>query len=403
MDFRLLRRILPIIAISYVAMLPMESTPFLILGAEHGAKLTAEQADWVGTACVFAVAIGSILAAPLLHRAPFQKLMAACALLEIAAFGALSLSGSPGSALVLATLAGLGAGGLIGGMATLVAGLPDPDMAYGYIYAVTGLAFAGLLFALPAVEQTAGPAAMFLLIAGSGLLASPALFWIAEPGGEAHNAIGLAPAPMRDVGLVALAMTIAFPVYGGVYGLAERKAAEVGLSAIQAGATLSGATLLTILGAVLVAFVGTRLGRTRPTCLVMLLATIAYALTLGAQSPARYVPGLLLFGFVQLALNSYFFGLASALDRSGRWAAALQGYSLIPYALGPGLFGSLLHGGKLSSLAWPAVGVNLLGLALLSPVLIRLERGPLSEDFAATPADRLASHAPARHSSFGGT
>ena len=60
MDFRLLRRILPIIAISYVAMLPMESTPFLILGAEHGAKLTAEQADWVGTACVFAVAIGSI-------------------------------------------------------------------------------------------------------------------------------------------------------------------------------------------------------------------------------------------------------------------------------------------------------------------------------------------------------
>ena len=110
------------------------------------------------------------------------------------------------------------------------------------------------------------------------------------------------------------------------------------------------------------------------------------------QSPARYVPGLLLFGFVQLALNSYFFGLAAALDRSGRWAAALQGYSLIPYALGPGLFGSLLHGGKLSSLAWPAVGVNLLGLALLSPVLIRLERGPLSEDFA-TPADRLASHA----------
>ena len=104
------------------------------------------------------------------------------------------------------------------------------------------------------------------------------------------------------------------------------------------------------------------------------LATISYVLTLQATGPTGYIIGFLIFGFIQLAMNSYTFGLASALDRTGHVAALLQGYSLVPYALGAGLFGSLSQGTQLTSLALPAVVINIVAIVLLLPLLMAFKR-----------------------------
>ncbi|HKR87120.1 MAG TPA: MFS transporter [Phenylobacterium sp.] len=373
-DVKLLRRIWPVIAGTTVAMIPMETAPFLISAVVESSGITQAQAGWVGSASVGAVAVTSMIAAPALHRLPFRRTMGCCALLLILGYAGLIAAGSLWSVVLLAVIAGAGSGGLISGMAMLVAGLPDPDKAYGYIYASTGFAFALLLLLLPMADKSFGPGALFAVIAAAAALASLALAKLAAPA-EGEEAGDGAAGQVRwgAAGLVALVMTIGFPLYGGIFGMAERKALEVGMTSVQAGATLSAATLLSIAGSMLVAVVGVRWGRVLPTVVVMLLATLAYYLTLGARDAGAFVPGLLMFGFMQLGLNSYFFGLASVLDRGGRIAAALQGYSLIPYALGPGLFVSLVGAGPLTQLAVPAVAVNIAALVILLPVLIAVD------------------------------
>ncbi|WP_157218025.1 MFS transporter [Flavisphingomonas formosensis] len=374
LDRRYAAEIFPLIMGTFIAMLPMEATPFVIGGLVQ-AGLSTEQAGWVGTTSIFAVALVSMFTPPLISRLPFRTTMIAFGLVTILAYAMLGATTSFTLLLLIGTLAGAGSGGLLAGMAMRVARTADPDRSYGYIYASTGVGFALLLLVLPIVGSRFGHAAMFVLIAAVGGLILPLLCRLPvdhvaqEETGATDGGIC-----WPFVAIVVLVMTVAFPIYGGTYGFAERKAVEIGLSARQAGQVLAGATMLTIVGSAIVAFIGTRWGRLMPTVVVMLIATLAYYLVLGARSPAGYAAGMLLFGLMQLALNSYFFGLASALDRAGGVAATLQGFSLIPYALGSGLFGSLTGGGSLHMLALPAAGLNLAGLLILLPVLVALDR-----------------------------
>jgi hypothetical protein len=274
-----------------------------------------------------------------------------------------------------AAVIGTGSGGLLALMAMRIAQTEHPDRIYGLIYAVATGVFAVLLLALPLIGEKAGTPFMFLMLAITILLVAPALHWL---DGIDATALGQSGPPPRYVGrlvtLVVVVMTIAFPLYGGVYGFSERKAVALGLGAGSIGMILAAATVLTVVGSMLVTVVGTRPGRTLPTMVTMAVATISYGLVLGAQAAPVYIIGMMAFGLMQMALNSYFFGLASALDPQGRVAAALQGYSLIPYALGAGLFGSLAPNGDLTRLAVPAVVINIVAALILLPALRWLDR-----------------------------
>jgi hypothetical protein len=277
--------------------------------------------------------------------------------------------------IALACLSGCGGGGLLAAMAVRIAGMTDPDKTYGYVYSMASVVFAGLLFLLPQIKAGWGAAAMFIFIA---TVAAAMIFPLARlpqhvstNSGEGTQA---SPTRWSFVIILILVMTISLPVYGGTYGFCERKALEVGLSPAGVGGALGGAMLMSIIGSLSVAIVGTRPGRTLPTMVVMAIAGISYLLVLGAHTPMVFIIGFMMFGFMQLALNSYLFGLASALDRSGHVAAALQGFSLVPYGLGAGLFGTLTHGHSLAQLAWPSLIVEVLAMAILLPVLVTLDR-----------------------------
>ena len=376
MDRHQAKQLIPAIAGTMIAMLPMETTPFLISGAVGSGHLDLEAASWVGTASIGAVATTSIAISPLLGRIPLRLTVVSLGAVVAASYLLMALATSFAGYLFLAVSAGAACGGLLGCMAMVVAATRDPDRSYGVIYASTGIVFAALLFALPAVGAAFSVAMMFVLNAAVALLALPLATRVRARDASSHDGEGGTSARVNWnwVILLIFIMSIAFPIYGGVYGFAERKAVEVGLSSVQAGMVLSAATLLTIIGTLFVAAIGTRFGRLLPTLAVMFLATAAYGLTLRATEPTAFIIGFLIFGFMQLTLNSYFFGLASALDRGGKVAAFLQGYSLIPYALGTGIFGSLTQGGPLTLLAMPAIGVNLLATVLLLPILISLDR-----------------------------
>lgn len=388
MDRYIMRQLVPAIAGTMTAMLPMETAPFLIGGAVHAGNLSVEAAGWVGTASVGAVAAASMAMSPLLGKIRIRTSVIGFGLTVAVSYGLMAFASSLLSFMILAIASGAACGGLLATMAMVVAGTPDPDRSYGVIYAATGVVFAALLFLLPAVGDALSTTAMFFLIAGVALTALPIASRV-KIAAAAPDAVSEDSGRVNWlwVGLLILVMSIAFPIYGGIYGFAERKALEVGLSSVQAGMVISAATLLTIVGTLCVAAIGTRFGRLWPTLAVMALATVAYGLTLRATDPAGFITGFLIFGFMQLAMNSYFFGLASALDRAGKVAALLQGYSLVPYALGAGIFGSLAGNGPLTPLAMPAVAVNVTAAVLLLPLLVILDRrsGAASMDMEVEP------------------
>ena len=376
MDRTQIRQLIPVIAGTLVAMLPTYTVPFLISGAVQMGHFGLEAASWIGTASIASVAIASMAVSPLLNRLPLRLSIACFGLTAAVSYLLLATVSSFAGFMLLAIVGGAACGALLGCMAMVVARTPDPDRSYGVIYATTGIVFAVLMFLLPTVDHVFSPALMFVLIAAVALGALPVAVRVkADANSHAGpEGVGVAPVNWVWVLLLVLVMTISQPLYGGVFGFSERKAVEVGLNSVQVGAALSTSTLLCIIGSLCVAAIGTRFGRLLPTVVVMTLATVAYGLTLRATDPTAFIIGFLIFGFMQLALNSYMFGLASALDRDGKVAALLQGYSLIPYALGTGIFGSLTKGGPLTSLALPAVAINVVATILLLPILIALDR-----------------------------
>lgn len=365
--------IAPLTGGTFLAMYPMMTTPILIGGAMDGAGLSSEQAGWVGTVSVGTVAAASMLLPGLLHRFPGRVPLALCAALLVSGYAGFALAGDFTAFALFALLSGAGAGGLLAGMAMRIARLPNPDQVYGAIYAVATAAYALLLFALPIIGGAQGVPAIFLTLAVVALLLTPSLAWLGREvaAEEHHQATG--PKPWGMIATVVLVMTIAFPLYGGVYSFCERRAVDIGLSPSGVGTTLGLTTLMTVIGASCVAWIGTRPGRALPTLGTMLIATLAYGLILGASTAQLYIAGMLAFGLIQMALNSYFFGLASVLDREGKVAAALQGYSLVPYAFGAALFGTI-GGEDLARLALPAMAVNFVAGLMLVPMLLKLDR-----------------------------
>ena len=366
----------PLTGGTFLGMYPMMTTPILIGGVMDGAAMTSEQAGWIGTISVGAVAAASMLLPGLRHRYPGRLplyLFAACL---IAGYAGFAVATDFNSFALFAFLGGIGSGGLLAGMAMRIAGMPSPDRVYGGIYAAATIAFALLLFVVPIVGGRAGVSAAFFTLAIVALIVSPALAFVSDH--VVDDVAGKADArtPWSMVSVVMLVMVVAFPLYGGVYSFCERRAVAVGLSPAGVGSVLGATTLMTVIGAALVAWIGTRPGRTIPTMATMAIATLAYGLALGGGSVELFVLGMLAFGLIQMALNSYFFGLASVLDPGGRVAAFLQGFSLIPYALGAALFGTL---GDLPRLAIPAMVINLVGALILLPVLLRLDRAAKAE------------------------
>ena len=361
----------PLTGGTFLGMYPMMTTPILIGGVMDGAAMTSEQAGWIGTISVGAVAAASMLLPGLLHRFPGRAPLYLFAAILVAGYAGFAIASDFNSFAAFAFLSGIGSGGLLAGMAMRIAGMPSPDRVYGGIYAAATIAFALLLLLVPIIGGAAGVGAAFLTLAAVALVVTPALLFVSD------HVVADAPVstdgglPWGMVMIVMLVMVITFPLYGGVYSFCERRAVAVGLSPAGVGSALGATTLMTVIGAALVAWIGTRPGRTIPTLATMAIATIAYGLALGARVVEPFVLGMLAFGLIQMALNSYFFGLASVLDPGGRVAAFLQGFSLIPYALGAALFGTL---GNLPEVAIPAMAVNILGALILLPVLLKLDR-----------------------------
>ena len=89
-----------------------------------------------------------------------------------------------------------------------------------------------------------------------------------------------------------------------------------------------------------------------------------------------YLIALLIWSIAYLFSLPYFLGTAAALDSHGRWSAAMAGAMAVGAAIGPAAAGLLMSQWGYQGLGWLTVATGAVGLVLIIPVTLALDRKP---------------------------
>jgi predicted MFS family arabinose efflux permease len=368
---------LPLFAGVVIGFLGIYTAPYAIGVSVDDLGATKNAAGLLAFFCVGGIAIGSFAAGWMGKYVDGRGAMLFAS--GVAAMSQLLCSFPWDFAVVVAlqTASNLASGLVMGVMTARIAALSNPDRSFGQSFAFMSIVFAVLLYCIPYFLQKWGGRSLFLILAGVTAAFSAALLLLqdrANPDSERPvDRVFMDSKQKRMIALLFLSMTITFASNGGIYSFSERIALNLKMSSALTGTTLAASTISAVLGASLAGWIGGRGGRTIPFAGSILLSAISFVLILDASVPFEFVVGMVLYGLVSMFFTSYAYGTAAALDTTGRTASALQGYSLLPYALGPGLLAAMSEGSGYSGLAWPVLGVNIVAIALLLPVVCGLD------------------------------
>lgn len=358
------------VAAQVTGALVTQMSPFMISGFMSGLQLSERDAGVVISVEFLALAVTAIVLAPVLPRLSYRRVSLAAVVLALLAQSASVLSVSLASLVVLRGLAGVGEGALFAISLSVVASRSvNPDRVYGYFQVVWALGSVPL-FAL-AGEVTAAHAhrGILALIAGVTLVLAPLLLLIPDDRTKTVDLATVDVAPTSALlGIMTLAaillyITASAALYAFVAPLGER----AGLDMSAVGYALTVTSLVGLLGAGAATVLNVRWGRAIPIS-GFCVAFIFFALVLCLwRDPTAYVVALVASGVIFYFSVPYMFGLAAALDRSGRWAAAACSAYLLGFAAGPVAAGAMITAAGYAGLGAACVALTIAawGLAML--------------------------------------
>jgi predicted MFS family arabinose efflux permease len=259
-------------------------------------------------------------------------------------------------------------------IAAYIATTINPERMFGLVYVWMSLAYAVLLYFLPAISTAYGGDSLYIVTAMIVLLCIPFLFILPQKINAVIEINKSVEPKSNNLSLLLIVTTLSFLTYGGVYAFSERVAAELSLSAEQMGSAFGLSTIAAIAGAWFTSWAGLRWGRKTPLIGAVLLAGLSYVLILSGGTIFTFFLGMLLYGLMSMVFNSYIYGTAAAVDPSGKTATIIVGYSLIPYSLGSCVIGSIANKWPYHLLGYPALVINIIAILILLPVLYKVDR-----------------------------
>jgi len=279
-----------------------------------------------------------LVLAPALHRLPRKPLLiAGVLLLLIAQGGSYGVNALVGMALAR-TLSGAGSALIYSVSTAMGAATRDPDRTFAAAQGMTQLAAIILNPMLGVGAELPGHKGVFLVLGAFSLLIGLPFLWLAR---EAPIPAPTATRPTERAALalpplvgVLAVMTLFSLATGGAWNFMERVAASVGLGGTRLGTGLIASSVIGVLGSLLANRLGTTRGRAIPLCggLVLLGLTTLWFMTPG--SPQQFWLAVSLWAFLLTFTTPYVFGLAAALDPSGRVVAATGTAYIIVSAAG---------------------------------------------------------------------
>ena len=275
---------------------------------------------------------------------------------------------------------GLGGGGAAGVMAASIAASGSPDRFFGF-YPVLTLSIGAVLMSLtPVLLASFGIKGLLSLLA---FMTLPALCLVRNfPEYKAiskQDAVGTSLSwremPLKIIIIVSVATLAYYVGTGGVWPYMSQVGRSVGFTMQETGNLLAVAQLFGVAGAMVPAFLGTRLGRMPPVTF-SLLASVCCLLTLIAFSNKLvYALVIQLYMFVWLLFFPYLMGIVSELDPLGRLAGISYALQSVGFAVGPALAALLITSGGYTSLFYLGILCYLITLMLLLPLALKQGAG----------------------------
>lgn len=342
------------IAAQVIGGLVLQLSPFMIGGIMVGLSLSERDAGVIVSVEFLMLAVTAIMVAPILPRLSCRRIGLLAVGLALLAQGASIFSASWTSLVLLRCLAGIGEGVLYAVSLSIVAAhFHNPDRVYGYFQIVWALGSVALFPIGGELTAAFAHRGILSLAAGLTLALAPLLLLLPrvriECGDRAVAAMANA-SPLLGImtfAAIVLYLTASAAIYAFSAPLGER----AGLDASAVGFALTIMTLVGLVGAGAATTLNIRWGRTIPItgfCVAFILVQLVLCLS---RDPIAYVVALVGSGIVYYFSIPYLFGIAAALDRNGRWAAAAGSAYLIGFAAGPIVGGAVIDAAGYGALA----------------------------------------------------
>ncbi len=351
-----------------------QMSPFVVAGLMDGMGLSERDAGIVTSIELFALALSAILVAPMLPWLSCRQVCLGAAALTLIAQGASIIAAGWTTLVALRALAGVGEGVLYALSLSIVAShATNPEKVFGYFQLVWALGSVPLFSAGGEITAAFAHRGIFALLCGVSLALAPLLFQIPDTpasDGTRYGPNGGITRPLVGATLLT-AIVLYISVSAALYAFSTSFGARAGLDTAEVGYILTIATLVGLAGGAAATALNIRWGRALPISVFCLsYALVALALCLW-QNSTVFVITLVLSVVLYYFSVPYLFGLAAAIDRSGRWAAAAGSAYLLGFAAGPILGGAVIKSAGYASLAVVSVGLMTITWALSMIVLSR--------------------------------
>ncbi len=315
------------------------------LSALTGARgLTAQEVSIIASVELAATMVATLMVAPLVATS-HRRVLAFVALLLIMSGNLVTALVWDYEALVVARIvAGLGEGAVIVVMASSVAATAMPDRVFA-IYIASNLCISALVFSVLRILTGTGHLnwIFFALIALAALAAaflpllpqSPPGAPRAGPGPKSVAGAATSSGTEVTTAIIGLAGTLFFFVaIGTAWPLMGQIGASWGTSAQEVAAGLAASSVVGILCALFVSWLGTRFGRRIPLVIGSCgLIAVMFALTLRQAGLFGILCSAFVFWWVFTV--PYYMGLMAEADRTGRAVSFSMAMQFGGLALGP--------------------------------------------------------------------
>jgi predicted MFS family arabinose efflux permease len=333
------------IAAQVIGGLVTQMSPFVISGLMVGLSLSEREAGFVASVEFITLAVTAIGIAPVLPRLSWRRVALLAVALTLLAQGGSLLSASCASFALLRGLAGVGEGALYAVSLSVVASrATNPDRVYGYFQVVWALGSVALFSIGGELTAAFAHRGILALIAGVTLALAPLLLLIPDArakSGDAAPADAALVSPLLGVMTLA-AIVLYLTVSAAIYMFSAPLGERAGLDTSAVGYALTAASLVGLAGAGAATAINVRWGRAIPIsgfCIAFSLVALVLCLS---HAPVAYVAALVASVVIYYFSIPYLFGLAAALDHSGRWAAAAGSAYLLGFAAGPLVAGAVI-------------------------------------------------------------
>ena len=341
-----LKFVIAVLAAQVIGGLVTQMSPLVVGGVIIGLELTEQQAGYVAFAEFIVLSITAIVIAPFLPGLSCRSLCFSAAGVAVAAQLFSVLLTDLNLIVAVRCIAGVGEGLVYAAsLAAVASRSANPDKLYGYIQ-VTWAILSTLLFTAGGyLTDLFAHRGIYGMIAGITIFLVVFMKWlpteVRAPIKSVDKEESSAPPWMGITTLagIFIYLTASAAIYTFTAPLGER----AGLSTSQVGYALTTGSAVGFTGAVLATWLNVRKGRVIPISVFSVAFSIIAVVLCINIHPAVYVVALVLSVVFFYFSVPYLFGLAAALDRQGRWAAAAGSAYLLGFAVGPAFAGTMIE------------------------------------------------------------